>query len=655
MDLANGASAFAGIVTFDDAPINGEAEERLCRATTVLHRSRVSTRRLERALFVQRGALATGGGNNDLEVLTSRGGRTLFTASARLDNREELAAALGLAPGELAGTPDSALILRMFERWGEAGVARCLGAFSFALWDADARQLTLGRDCLGNRALFFHIGPQFVTFATTLKAMLAMPWVPREIDEITLANFMAVNLSEQKRTFYRGVERVPTRTLVTIDGSGVHHRHYWTPNIDAPPPYRREEDYVERARELLDQAVSAATTDTPDVAVSTSGGLDSSAVAATAARLGRSESITCFSLLPPPGMAIDLGPFTYLDERSKVEALARMHPALKTHFIAPEGVHPLEEDATRFFARTQVPTLGATNLGVFSFLDDAVRAAGHQVLQVGQFGDFGLSWRGNFSLLALLRSRQWAAFARELSATARESGHYPIRTLASQVLMPAASWPLRRWIHRLKGRDPDSVARLSALNPAFIAQFGLARQWRAQKFDPWFGIHGWNAAQYRANSMFDDNHFARDIMAMRKDMHGLEVRDPHRDRRLLEFLLTVPEPMFRQNGVQRSFARRVLADRLPREILDERRRGVQAPAWFRSLTTRRADIALELQRLEASPLAQRLIDLPRLKRLMSQWPKTEQGAQSRREEYGLALTRAVHVGRFIRWVEGGNA
>jgi asparagine synthase (glutamine-hydrolysing) len=113
--------------------------------------------------------------------------------------------------------------------------------------------------------------------------------------------------------------------------------------------------------------------------------------------------------------------------------------------------------------------------------------------------------------------------------------------------------------------------------------------------------------------------------------------------------------MYRRNGVPRSFARAVLADRLPPEILHERRRGLQGVTWFRNLNARRNDVAADLERLEASPLASRLVDLPRLKRLMQQWPEDENAAEKRRYEFRLALTRGVHVGRFIRWVEGGNA
>src|SRR5438874_3335150 len=180
-------SAFAGIVAFDGAPIDGQTEESISRAITTLRRGHAVTNRFDGALFAHRTSSTTASGHGEPQPLTSRGGRLLFAALARLDNRDELSAALGLTSPELARTQDAALILRTLERWGDAGVARLLGAFAFALWDADARRLTLGRDCLGYRALFYHIGPGFVAFATTLGALLALPRVPRAIDELALA------------------------------------------------------------------------------------------------------------------------------------------------------------------------------------------------------------------------------------------------------------------------------------------------------------------------------------------------------------------------------------------------------------------------------------------------------------------------------------
>ena len=104
--------------------------------------------------------------------------RRLGPAPARLDNRDEIGAALGLAPEAIRAAPDAALIRDAIERWGDAGVARCLGAFAFALWDNETRRLTLGRDCLGRAPLFFYRARGFVVFATTLGMLLSLPGVP---------------------------------------------------------------------------------------------------------------------------------------------------------------------------------------------------------------------------------------------------------------------------------------------------------------------------------------------------------------------------------------------------------------------------------------------------------------------------------------------
>ena len=642
-------SAFAGIVSLAGNPVDPNLLDRAAGVLTRASKARTITRSFRSAAIVELLSPA------EARASGTQNHHAPFAAVVRLDNREELASALGLAGTELAQTSDAAFIQRVFERWGDAGVAKCLGAFAFAHWDGGARRLTLGRDCLGNRSLFYHLGPEFICFATTLGALFALPGVPRAIDEIALANFIAVNLTETVRTFYRGIDRVPSRSLVSIDNTGVHRRQYWAPDLDARPPYRRDEDYIERARELFDAAVATATRDTPRVAILTSGGLDSSAIAATAARQGIAERITCFCNVPPPGTAIDVGPLRYVDERDKVEALGRMHPALDLQFIVPGNDHPKARDDTWHFVRANVPALAGLSLGSGLELVDALARAGHRAVLVGNHGNFGLTWSGRLALLELFRTGRWGTFMRDLHANARETNRTLARTFASNIVVPTAPRGLRRLIDRLRGRDPDSVAGHSALNPRFVADVGLVQQWREQRFDPWFGPDDSNPRRWRAYHLFDFNQYGRDMRGQAEEIVGYEVRDPHADRRLLEFALSVPEPMYQRNGIPRGFARRVFADRLPPSIMDERRHGANHPTWFRSLTAARPQLASDIERLEGSPLASRLLDLPRLKRMIAEWPEDDNEAERRRGEYRLALARGVHVGRFIRWVEGGNA
>jgi asparagine synthase (glutamine-hydrolysing) len=636
-------TAFAGIVRFDGSANDADAEDRITRSLSIEPSGRIWSYRSDCALFVSRASQPLVGN-----------GRALFAALARLDNRDELGAWLHIPPPELAGIPDPTLLMRIIERQGEAGVARCLGAFAFASWDERQRRLILGRDCLGiNHALFFHRGANFCAFATSIPALLSLPFVPREVDAIELANFMAMNFRATHRTVYRGIDRVASRTLTTLEPGATHRRPYWSPSFD-PPPFRREDDDIRQAREAFDGAVTAAVGGGRHIAISTSGGLDSSAVAATAARLGLAERITCYTLAPPEGAVSNPHPSRYQDETGKVVALQNAHPTLDVRLLRPKTPHPFETDPERYFAATSVPALDPTNLGWFSSLHDAVAADSHRLLLDGSYGNLGLTWDGKFALRALLHWRDWRGLARELPLMAAEDGVGPARILMSHIVSPNAPAAVGRLVHRLRGRDPRSVARYSALNPGFIADCDLVQQWRETGFDPWFRKSETEAARHRAFQLFDNNQPARDFMASLNERYGFEARAPHADRRLLEFALAVPEPFYRRNGVARSFARSVFADRLPPEILDERKRGAQGGAWFRRLDARRADIVEDLRRFKASPLASCLLDLPRLKRLVREWPADEHAALAQTNDYMVVLTRAMHIGRFILWAESGN-
>ncbi|HVH80363.1 MAG TPA: hypothetical protein VM782_13290, partial [Stellaceae bacterium] len=262
-------SAFAGIVRFDGAGGDSEIEEALLRAIAARQKARPRIRRAPGAAFVM--------GGEDFATRTAADDGALFAALARLDNRDELGAALAIPTPELLSIADTTLLLRMFGRWGAAGLARCLGAFVFAQWDPQARRLILGRDYLGfNRTLFYYRGRGFAAFATAQRILLALPCVPRELDEVMLADFLAVNFTERRRTFYRGIEHVPTRMFVTIDREQIRHQEYWSPDFRTAQPYRRVDDYIERARELFDQAVATATAGYRKIAISATGGLDSS-------------------------------------------------------------------------------------------------------------------------------------------------------------------------------------------------------------------------------------------------------------------------------------------------------------------------------------------------------------------------------------------
>lgn len=632
-------TAFAGVVVF-------EADRTLSAYTdalsAIIRRNGVKVPRVQRSA---RAIVAHGGA-----PMQARSDGTLFATSARLENRQAIAAAVGVAPHE--GDPE--LIRTAFDRNGARGVADLLGAFAFAHWREATGELTLVRDYNGSRSLFFHRGDGFVAFASLLADLLAIPGVPRALDETMMANFLALNLRQADETLYQGLVRVPSRTLVSIDAKGARASHYWSPKPKLGAPYKTDADYIERGRELFDIAVKRNIEDLPRLAILTSGGFDSSAVAATAARLGHPD-ITCYTGVPKDGSIVGDYTYTshYFDERPKIEALRRMHPSLKIRYMAPEGPHAIQVDPRRVFLRTATPLRNIGNMMWFAAFPDAAMADGHKVLLNGSMGNMGLTWSGDFTLSVLFQHGRILPLLREARAIAKGARRPFLRVLIGQTILRIMPPAAQRAYVRLVYGDPGDVGGFSALKREAREALDLDAIWARDGYDPRFRMTG-DPVTLRTHQLFDQNQMGRDLQASFVENAGYEMRDPHADRDLLEFCLSVPEWVYCRDGVKRWFARQVLADRLPPEILQENRRGQQSPNWFDAMDARKAEIGAEIERLETSPMSRRLIDIDRLKALYAEWPKDALEAESRATEFGLLLDRAVHTGQFIRWVEGGN-
>ena len=145
-----------------------------------------------------------------------RDGLTI-TADARLDNRDELLRALDISPA----APDGELILAAYGRWGEACPARLLGDFAFAVWDTRRRILFAARDHFGVKPLYYFCSPGVFAFASELKALLPVPFVPRRLDEERVADYLLSLGEDTESTFYRDIRRLPPAHTITATGETV--------------------------------------------------------------------------------------------------------------------------------------------------------------------------------------------------------------------------------------------------------------------------------------------------------------------------------------------------------------------------------------------------------------------------------------------------
>lgn len=134
---------------------------------------------------------------------------------------------------------------------------------------------------------------------------------------------------------------------------------------------------------------------------------------------------------------------------------------------------------------------------------------------------------------------------------------------------------------------------------------------------------------------------------------GIDYRDPTADRRLVEFTLRIPSEHYSFDGEPRALIRHVLADRVPAAVLSETRRGYQGADWLDLLTQIKPRLSAEVDRIEAMSLTNELFDVPRLRKLIEDWPAQDVSDEVM-AEYRYAFLDAVSAAQFIRKVTGSN-
>jgi asparagine synthase (glutamine-hydrolysing) len=586
----------------------------------------------------------------DRQPLIGSDGFYVLVADIRLDNRDELTEALRIPATQARRLCDAAILLAAIERWEELCLERIVGDYAFALWDAARKRLLLARDPLGQRPLHYHRGNQFFAFASMPKGLHALAEVPCAPDEDRIAEFLALMPETGPQCFFRGIERVEPGHVVTVTPTGLVTRRHWQPTrrcivLNGPA------EYAEALRDLLDQAVRCRLRGAEDVAAQLSGGFDSAAVAATAARLlaPSGRRVIAFTAVPREGYDGSAPRNRIVDEGPYAAATAALYPNMEHVLIRSHGRSPLDDLDQSFFLIDR-PSLSICNAVWGNSICDAARKRKLTVLLTGALGNLGLSYNGLELLPELFCNGRWLRWWSEARALVAWGGMRWRGVLANTLgpWCPAAVW---LWLNRAVHGTSFKIEDHTAINSRRLAELDLPARAKACGVDlsyrPWrdsFAVRLW------ALRRGDPGNYNKGTLG---GWH-IDTRDPTADVRLLEFCLAVPTEQFLSGGKQRALARRALADRLPRIVLEERRRGLQGADWHEGLTVARARVAAELGRLNACAPAVRALDLPRLSRLVETWPTGGWDRDEVSVPYRLALLRGIAIGHFLRRATGGN-
>ena len=510
------------------------------------------------------------------QPMANEDGTVHVVQNGEIYNFPELRAVLSGRGARFRTSSDTEVILRVYEAYGVAGLARLRGIFALAIWDAPRRRLVLARDHVGIKPLYYRLDDRRLLFASEIRGLLAAGDVPRRLSLPAMDRFLSFYYVPGEETIFDGIRRLPPAHIMVCENGNVEIRPYWRPVV-APRPEQPEAAWEEELRVRLFASVRRQMVADVPVGVFLSGGLDSSAIVAMLAAAGRKDTPT-FSVGFTKGAR-------YFDEVADAERVAR-------HFGMDHRVIQVEPDVAGLLP-TVVDSLEEPMGGPTTFLTYLISEAARQHVKVALAGVGGDELFGGYRRYA---GALWSPRLHHLPAGARAALRRGLGLLPAtdETRLGYHLNTFRRLLDAAGSEHPDAyISMVSYFTPAM-----KRRLYTPDVSDALGSLDA--AAEFR-------EHFARprsadllgrifhlDLMTYLPDdlllftdkmsmARSLEVRVPLLDVELVEFAATLPQSLRIRSGRLKYLFRKAMTPLLPRTVLSKPKQGFSAPVgeWLR--------------------------------------------------------------------------
>jgi asparagine synthase (glutamine-hydrolysing) len=467
---------------------------------------------------------------------------------------------------------DTEVIAHLAEDLEPVDLARRLdGMFAWAVWDG--RRLVLGRDRMGKKPLYYWSEAGRLVFASEIKAVLAHPWVRRDLQPEAIDAYLTFGYVPSPRTFFSGIQSLPPGHVGTFEAGAPNLRmeRYWS-LAGAPPatlPARNSRaDTRYELRRLLTAAVTKRMVADVPMGAFLSGGIDSSSVVAIMSEHA-DRPVATFTI----GFEDQDG----FDERPYARLVARRFGTDHTEFVVRPDAAALVEDLTHhhdqpFGDSSALPT----------YLLSQLTRRHVSVAVCGDGGDEVFAGYERFAAaIALSHFQRLPGPVRDMVAwsTSRMSpSRLGGRSASFQRFLRRRHLPPHRallsWVSYVSDEWRDRL--LPGASDWGFEDYD--RLWRATSGTDNLGrLQSLTMATY----LLDDLLVKVDRMAM---AHGLEVRSPLLDPDVVGFGLALPAGAKLRGMSLKRALKAAMADRLPPEILRRPKRGFGLPLgrWFRT-------------------------------------------------------------------------
>ncbi|MFA6030290.1 MAG: asparagine synthase (glutamine-hydrolyzing) [Elusimicrobiota bacterium] len=501
---------------------------------------------------------------NGRQPMSSADGRFTLVFNGEIYNHPVLKEELEARGVRYRTRSDAETVLHLFALHGEEAFRRLEGMFAVAVYDAHKRALTLARDPIGVKPLYYHFDGGTLAFASELRALAAL--LPHErIDPAAATDYLCYGLVHAPRTILEAALKLPPGHWLRLDAQGLRVEKYWElPSRHAGRHPRREVGFAEALAEterLLIASVREQLLSDVPVGAFLSGGVDSSLIAALMTRATRAK-VETFNI----GFS---GARAGLDESAHARAVARYLGTEHHELVLPAAVL---DDVAGLAECLDEPVADSAILPTYLLAKYARKRV--KVVLTGEGAD---ELFGGYN-------RYKAAWLSEAVAAMPAWGRRPAAALArgfgrGRLFEGIPYADLASWGRSSAHGDPEQYAIV--LKPEFRAASHRidALEWLKDYDEP----HTLAGAQG-----FDLRTVLCDALLMKADKAtmraSLEARVPFLDRRLVEYALGLPGSVKMRRLKGKYLLRRIAAKYLPRPIAFRRKHGFVVPweEWVRS-------------------------------------------------------------------------
>lgn len=207
------------------------------------------------------------------------------TFNGEIYNFPELRAELEASGHRFKTETDTEVIVHLYEEMGADFPKRLCGMFAVGVWDCGKERLILARDRLGKKPLFYRREANRLIFASELKSLMAAPNIPHEIDPIALDEYFTYQYVPHPRTIWQGVSKLPPAHVAVWTRGGWNISRYWECDFNDEQQGLSAEEWSDRLREALENAVQKRLRSDVPLGAFLSGGIDSTVIVGLMAKL----------------------------------------------------------------------------------------------------------------------------------------------------------------------------------------------------------------------------------------------------------------------------------------------------------------------------------------------------------------------------------